>query len=776
MAVQKTLAKCLQHNSSNLMKKFHLTILFLFQFVIQAQTVPYNILFDDSKVNAINIYMSPTDLETLYDDLVTEYEFPVLFVYDDGITKDSVEDTGFRLRGNTSLTSYKKSFKISFNTFNPGSKYKGVEKLNLIGNHNDPTMSREKLYFDLYNQFGLPERRVSFVRLFINDEYYGLYTNVEEYDEIFLKDRFGESTGNLFKCLYGSNLDYEGGSASDYPSYELQTNEDDPDYSDLISFIEKLQDTPDASFRCVFERVFNVEDFLKIYALDIATGHWDNYGVNQNNYYLYHNMFTGQMEFLSYDCDNTIGIDWLGEDWATRNIYSWNYSDRPLVERIMAIDVYKDKFSYYLNQLFTTIINTPEFTEHIYAVRDLIAPYVEDDPYHDDDYGYTYDDFYNGFNTNAIDGHTPYGITNFLELRSETVYEQLDLNNISPIISDEIQWPSVPDHWETFSLSAHIADDENVESATLYYSFDNITFSSIEFLDDGLHGDGAAGDSIYGNYITGSDLDWCYYYIEATDNEGALSRFPVCDANKFIVGMLSAPLVINEVLAKNNSIITDESGDYDDYIEIFNKGNELAYLGDKYLSDEFDNPSKWKLPDVFLDAGEYLIIWADDEAYLNEFHCDFKIDGDGDEVGIFGAIKYYFNPLDTVTIPVQTADISYGRLPNGTGHFKYMQHPTPGYLNDSAGIPSDEENQFSFMIAGNPAQHETELQLLLLDEAFISIQLFSINGEMMKTIEKSNLQFGEYSYSLKTDNLSNSLYFIVLQKDDERFTYKFINQ
>lgn len=71
-----------------------------------------------------------------------------------------------------------------------GRKYEGVEKLNLLGMHNDPTMVREKLYFDTYNAMGMPQRRSNFVRVYLNDDYYGLYTNMEQIDEVFLKNRF----------------------------------------------------------------------------------------------------------------------------------------------------------------------------------------------------------------------------------------------------------------------------------------------------------------------------------------------------------------------------------------------------------------------------------------------------------------------------------------------------------------------------------------------------------------------------------------------------------
>ena len=41
-----------------------------------------------------------------------------------------------------------KSFKVSFNTFTQGASWNGLEKLNLNGNHNDPSMLRARMVWN----------------------------------------------------------------------------------------------------------------------------------------------------------------------------------------------------------------------------------------------------------------------------------------------------------------------------------------------------------------------------------------------------------------------------------------------------------------------------------------------------------------------------------------------------------------------------------------------------------------------------------------------------
>src|SRR5690606_9124917 len=116
------------------------------------------------------------------------------FEYDDGSNVETVDLIGFRLRGNTSRQSAKKSFKVSFNTWVQGQKFHDVEKLNLNGEHNDPSIIRSKLAWDIFAAHRAPAPRAAHIRLYINDVYYGLYISVEHIDEQFLQSRFGDDS------------------------------------------------------------------------------------------------------------------------------------------------------------------------------------------------------------------------------------------------------------------------------------------------------------------------------------------------------------------------------------------------------------------------------------------------------------------------------------------------------------------------------------------------------------------------------------------------------
>ncbi|GAB5407720.1 MAG: hypothetical protein BalsKO_00850 [Balneolaceae bacterium] len=169
-------------------------------------------LFDDSVLPRVDIVIEPDSLDIiLFGDSQSDYEFPATFIFTKGEEADTVSNIGFRLRGNTSRASAKKSFKISFNTFQQGREYRELDKMNLNGEHNDPSIIRAKLSWDIFEAIDLPAPRSNHVKLYINDEYFGLYINVEHIDNEFVQDRFfGSDEGNLYKSLWPADLAYRG--------------------------------------------------------------------------------------------------------------------------------------------------------------------------------------------------------------------------------------------------------------------------------------------------------------------------------------------------------------------------------------------------------------------------------------------------------------------------------------------------------------------------------------------------------------------------------------
>ncbi len=142
-------------------------------------------------------------------------------------------------------------------------------------------------------------------------------------------------------------------------------------------------------------------------------------------------------------------------------------------------------------------------------------------------------------------------------------------------------------------------------------------------------------------------------------------------------------LILNEFSASNNTIITDEHGDYDDWIEIFNSSDLSVDIGGMYITDSLGDPARYRIPATnpgitTIPAKSYLLLWADSQVDQGNLHLGFKLAKRGGQIGLTGYDGVSF--IDTVTYTKQYLNSSSSRYPNGNGSWIYPP-PTPGSAN-----------------------------------------------------------------------------------------------
>lgn len=140
---------------------------------------------------------------------------------------------------------------------------------------------------------------------------------------------------------------------------------------------------------------------------------------------------------------------------------------------------------------------------------------------------------------------------------------------------------------------------------------------------------------------------------------------------------------INEIMAANTySGIDSYFNNYCDWIELYNAGDRVIDLSSHFLTDNFNNPQKWQIPDgTVIGPGEYLVFWADGEDIYD--HTNFKLSREGEEVGLFNSVGA---TVDYVIFGPQEPDVSFGRKPDGSGGFFYFSQPTLLAANTATGI------------------------------------------------------------------------------------------
>ncbi|MDY0357897.1 MAG: lamin tail domain-containing protein [Sedimentisphaerales bacterium] len=122
-----------------------------------------------------------------------------------------------------------------------------------------------------------------------------------------------------------------------------------------------------------------------------------------------------------------------------------------------------------------------------------------------------------------------------------------------------------------------------------------------------------------------------------------------------------ATLVISEFVASNSRGLRDQTGQYPDWIEIQNMSSQTVNLDGWCLTDNLDNPTKWRFPPVELAPGEFLIIFAsgrNEREPDGELHTNFALQASGESLALVapdGTIAHAY-----IDYPPQFGDISYG--------------------------------------------------------------------------------------------------------------------
>jgi hypothetical protein len=196
-------------------------------------------------------------------------------------------------------------------------------------------------------------------------------------------------------------------------------------------------------------------------------------------------------------------------------------------------------------------------------------------------------------------------------------------------------------------------------------------------------------------------------------------------------------LYINEVLAANQNDITDEFGELEDWVEIYNPNDFAVDIGGYYLTDNPENPMKWMVPDNVPDettipANSWILLWADEDGIQGPLHMSFRLNNQGEDLRLYSTDG--FTLADRIVYPYIAPDESYGRVTDGNSEWIHFAETTPDASNNGAATELVELQSEDLIAFPNPAREIVNFsQQALFD-------VYSVSGRLVYRSEIAQSQ------------------------------------
>ncbi|MEO0082006.1 MAG: CotH kinase family protein [candidate division WOR-3 bacterium] len=717
--------------------------------------------FDLEQVNEIRLYFAESNWDEILDSLYARglEERLVGTAVINGIRFDSV---GVRYKGYSSYNPNRKKnpFNIKLDYIKPGQTIEGHGTLRLANIYKDPSCVREALSYEITRKY-MPAGRSNYADIYVNDTLIGLYSNNEDPDKHFMREHFYCDENARFKgriefdSVKMMGWKYLGPDSIPYLDYfELESVSGWPE---LIALFDTLNNHNEA-----LDRVLDVDRLLWMLAFDILLVNLDSPINTAQNYYLYRDA-SNRFNPIVWDLNESFG--------AFRELYGTGLlsltqmqqldpflrsadTQYPICSKVLNDARRRRMFVAHARTVIADVFTSNWYRNRALEIQHIIDAHVQADR----NKFYTYNDFLNNVTRSVGSGPLAIvGLTELMNARTAWLLSRPEFQASAPVVSDAsgAPYPARPNSHVQF-----LARIQGADSVWLGLRQNPaLRFVRAVMYDDGLHGDSSANDGLYGVRVrlAAGNVE---YYVYA-ENPEAGTFFPARAEREFLTLPVANDVVLNEFMAINEKTVQDPSGQYDDWIELYNNSSQPVSLDDWLLTNDSTNITRWAFPDTTIPARGYLVVWADNDLNQPGLHANFKLAGSS---GILLLSDPDGRPIDRVTYGPQFADISYGRYPNGTGRFILM-NPTFAAANDSGvGIadPAYHRGQtadYRLDPHPNPFLRSTTIHYALPVRSAVLLRIFDVSGRLCSTLVDAEQSPGSYEITHAVQGQPSGVYF-----------------
>ena len=301
---------------------------------------PSDAFFNDGVIHEIRLSVNSRDWKLLTDNWLDDTKYPADFRWNGQV----VRNVEIHSRGGGSRRPNKVSLRVDFSHYTPGQTFLGLKSFILRNNSQDATNMRERVSMLFFRNLGIPAQREAHTRLYINNQYYGLFTICESPDENFLQRNYGQSTGHLYEYSFDNEAVAAGAPVFTFgylgpnpllytPSpFVPKTLEDDPQGNVLASLFQAIGDTSNPDWRANVSAFIDLPNFARRLAIENFLAEEDgitgDYG--PNNFYFYRFANSTTFTFIPWDKSNAF--------WSIDYPILHNIVDGPVqIQNVLAV-------------------------------------------------------------------------------------------------------------------------------------------------------------------------------------------------------------------------------------------------------------------------------------------------------------------------------------------------------------------------------------------------------------------------------------------------------
>ena len=271
--------------------------------------------FDDGVVHEIRLTINSKDWSALKANFKENIYYPCSMQW----RNVTVRNVGIRSRGLGSRSGTKPGLRVDMDRYAADQTFLGLKSFVLDNLVQDPSMLRERVSMAFFRRMGIPAPREAHARLFVNNQFVGLYALVETIDKGFLARNLGEDSegkvendGYLFEYKFTEDyrFQYKGSNLDEYKFFDPKTNENKAAaqiWGPIEDMIQIMNESPDSTFARDMGDYLDLNRFAKHLAIETFLAEDDGIlgYAGLNNFYFYRYEHTKRSLFLPWDKDNT---------------------------------------------------------------------------------------------------------------------------------------------------------------------------------------------------------------------------------------------------------------------------------------------------------------------------------------------------------------------------------------------------------------------------------------------------------------------------------------